>query len=186
MEIRWAFRGSLRRWAELQERRPGDEPSASNLRAAGCAGGVDGDPAELHRAVGGSEGEGCGSAWSLNRRLRAPRPGWRHQETPAARRRHASSVEPALGFGWHRSPGRSYGSRSLSGHRSRPSRAGATWFGSRERLCCDRCYDRLENRTTGAASRKQENPSYGQGSRGMEPSGLEPLTPCMPCRCSTS
>jgi hypothetical protein len=21
---------------------------------------------------------------------------------------------------------------------------------------------------------------------GMEPSGLEPLTPCMPCRCSTS
>ncbi len=23
-------------------------------------------------------------------------------------------------------------------------------------------------------------------SDGMEPSGLEPLTPCMPCRCSTS
>ena len=33
---------------------------------------------------------------------------------------------------------------------------------------------------------KRKDPLRRKESDWMEPSGLEPLTPCMPCRCSTS
>lgn len=33
---------------------------------------------------------------------------------------------------------------------------------------------------------RKKDPLQRKESDGMEPSGLEPLTPCMPCRCSTS
>ncbi len=32
----------------------------------------------------------------------------------------------------------------------------------------------------------KKDPLRRKESDGMEPSGFEPLTPCMPCRCSTS
>ena len=38
----------------------------------------------------------------------------------------------------------------------------------------------------GSGIPKTRRPQQGRGFQGMEPSGFEPLTPCMPCRCSTS
>ena len=37
-----------------------------------------------------------------------------------------------------------------------------------------------------AATDHKKDPLRHKESNKMEPSGFEPLTPCMPCRCSTS
>ena len=52
-------------------------------------------------------------------------------------------------------------------------RNGQTWDYPARTACADCCPQTLEN------------PGYTRD-LSMEPSGFEPLTPCMPCRCSTS